>query len=311
MRSDTAYRAAEQQYWDTFGVSPREEWHDLPRTGCRVRVQVVGDGPPVVFLHGVNTGGTVWAPLAARLPQFRCLLVDRPGCGLSDPLPGRIEDVASFATLAEGFTAELLDVAGIRRAPLVATSLGGYHALRSAAARPDRVSGVVQMGWTVGAPNDRVPLVMRLGGSRRLGRLMASMPAPKAAIRPMLARIGLRQAVQAGRVSDEMVTWFHALLARTPTMRHELDGSPPIITFRGLNDSILLPDAVLSRIDVPVTFIWGEGDPFGDVHVARSFAARVPGSTLVAVPDAGHAVWMDDLELVAGATADALSASLG
>jgi pimeloyl-ACP methyl ester carboxylesterase len=306
---EAAYRSAEQRYWDAAGVRPTEEWYDLPRTGSRVRVQVVGDGPPVVFLHGVNTSGTVFAPLAAALQQFRCLVVDRPGCGLSTPLPRRIEDVAAFADYTESFTVELLDAAGLEGAPIVATSLGGYTALRSASAHPDRVAAVVQLGWTVGAPNEHLPLVMRFGGSRRLGQLMARMPTPKAAIRPMLSRIGLREAVQGGRVSDEMVDWFHALLAHTGTMRNELEGSPTIIRFRGLDESVLLPDTVLSRIRVPVTFLWGDGDPFGDPEVARAFAARVPGSSLTIVPNAGHAVWMDDLDAVARATGDALTAA--
>jgi pimeloyl-ACP methyl ester carboxylesterase len=124
----------------------------------------------VVFLHGVNTAGTVWAPLAAGLDGFQCLLVDRPGCGLSRPLPRPIKDAAELVAFAESFTPELLDVAGLGRTPLVSTSLGGYHALRSAAARPDRVAGVVQLGWPVGAPNERLPLVMRRPLRRRTGR---------------------------------------------------------------------------------------------------------------------------------------------
>lgn len=308
MDDETSYREAENRYWAFVGVTPREGWHEHPRTGTRVRVQVVGDGPPVLFLHGVNTAGTVWAPLAARLAGFRCLLVDRPGCGLSEPVPGPAADVAAFDVFAREFTVGVLDAMALRTAHLVATSLGGYHALQTAAAHPQRVDGVVQMGWSVGAPNGHLPFVMRLGGSRRLGRLMARMPTPRAAVVPMLRRIGLRQAVEAGRVPAEMVDWFHALLTRTPTMRNELDGSPPIIHPRhGMNDSILLSDEVLSKVRVPVTFLWGDEDPFGDATVAREFAARVPGSRLVAIPDAGHAVWMDDLDGVAGATSRSLT----
>lgn len=303
MDREASYRRAENRYGDLVGVAPSEEWHDHPRTGTRVRVQVVGDGPPVLFLHGVNTCGTVWAPLAARLAGFRCLLVDRPGCGLSEPLPTSITDVAAFAVFAQEFTVGLLDAMRLRTVDLVATSLGGYHAFQTAAAHPHRVTGLVQMGWSVGAPNGHLPLVMRIGGSRRLGRLMARMPMPRAAVLPMLRRIGLRQAVEAGRVPPEMVGWFHALLTRTSTMRHELDASPPLIhPLHGMNDSILLPDEVLSRVRAPVQLLWGDGDPFGDAQVAEAFAARVPGSQLTVVPDAGHAVWMDDLDAVVAAT---------
>ena len=306
--SDEAiYRQAELAYWSSLGVEPREEWHELPSTSAPMRVQVVGDGPPVLFLHGVNTSGTVWAPLATRLQEFRCLLVDRPGCGLSGPFRAAVDDVAAFKDLARRLPVEMLDALGIDRAPLVSTSLGGYFALHSAAAHPDRVSGVVQLGWTVGALNRSLPLVMRLGGARRLGKLMARMPVPKRAVRPMLARIGLRQALQGGRVSDEMLEWFGALLSRTPTMRNELDGSPSIIgPLRGLNEAVLFTDEELAGITVPTTFLWGDGDPFGDPAVAGAFAGRLPGSTLRIVPNAGHAPWIDDPEHLAAATIDRL-----
>ncbi len=42
----------------------------------------------MLFLHGgPGAAGSAWAPLAAKLPNHRCLLVDRPGTGLSDPHP--------------------------------------------------------------------------------------------------------------------------------------------------------------------------------------------------------------------------------
>jgi pimeloyl-ACP methyl ester carboxylesterase len=86
-------------------------------------------------------------------------------------------------------------------------------------------------------------------------------------------------------------------------MRNELDGSPPIIhPLRGMNDSILLPDELLAGMQVPEHFLWGHSDPFGDANVAEAFAAKVPGAQLIVMPEAGHAVWMDDLNGVAEAT---------
>ena len=99
--NEVKYRAAEARLWEFEGVSPTEQWLDLARTGARVRVQVVGDGPPAVFVHGGSTGGTSWAPLAARLGGFRCILLDRPGCGLSDRLATKFDDMRAFVPFAE------------------------------------------------------------------------------------------------------------------------------------------------------------------------------------------------------------------
>jgi pimeloyl-ACP methyl ester carboxylesterase len=43
-----------------------------------------------------------------------------------------------------------------------------------------------------------------------------------------------------------------------------------------------------------VYLLWGEKDPFGPADAARSFAARIPNATLELMPNAGHAVWLDD-----------------
>lgn len=300
MPDEATYRRAEADLWSSVGVAPTESWLPMAagRSGAQVRVRAmtVGDGPAVVFLHGVNTAGAVWAPLVAALGDgFRCIVVDRPGCGLSEPVPGRVKDADAFRVRAAALVAELLDAAGLDRAAVVSTSLGGFYALHGAAAHPERIAGVAELGWPVGAPNGHLPLVMRIGGFRALGKVMARMPAPRAAVKPMLGRIGLRQALDADRVSPELVTWFHALLRHTATMRNELDNAPPIIDpIRGMNDSILFGDDVLGRIRVPVGFLWGDGDPFGDPAIAEAFVDRVPGATLTMVPGAGHAPWIDD-----------------
>lgn len=306
MGTDEArYRAAERRFWEVEGADPEECWLDLPRTGSRVRVQVVGDGPPVLFVHGVGNSGTSWAPLVARLTGFRCLVLDRPGCGLSDPLEGRFDDVAGFVPFAESLLVEVLDGLGVERAHLVATSLGGYHALRTAAAHPRRVRGVAELGWTVGAPIARTPIVMRLGGVRGIARLMSRMPVSARVVRSMLGQIGLRDALDAGRVPEELVDWWRVQLNHTDTMRNEVEAGPPIMQLRGLNDSVLLADDVLGRVQAPVWFRWGVDDPFGGPEVASTFVARVPNGELDLVPG-GHAVWIDDPDGTAEATASFL-----
>ena len=77
--NEASYRKAERAWWARVGVEPTEEWLHLGGDGPRLRVQVLGDGPPVVFVAGASNGGTSWASLAACLPDHRCILLDRPG----------------------------------------------------------------------------------------------------------------------------------------------------------------------------------------------------------------------------------------
>ena len=296
------FQEAERRLWSLTGVSPRERRVRLARLGVTVRVQEVGAGHPVVFVHGGSNAGSSWARLAARLPGQRCLLLDRPGCGLSEPLTGRLDAEGQWE-VAHTQIVDLLDALELPSADVVATSYGGLSALLSAAAHPERIGRIVELGWPVGAPIAHVPMVMRISAIRPLGRLMAAIPATDRSVRSMLRQVGLRRAIDTGRFSPEELAWFRALLRDTDTMGNELRSNRYLSLRHGLFGGLTIPDEVLSSIRNPLLFLWGEDDPFGDAPIARQLAARIPGSQLEMVADAGHAVWVDELEHTAAAIA--------
>ncbi len=94
-----------------------------------------------------------------------------------------------------------------------------------------------------------------------------------------------------------MLDWAHALLRHTDTFANDIRSSPRVFTaLRGQNLKLLLTDDLLSRLTMPVLFLWGEDDPNGGAAVARAFAPRLPNSDLVIVPGAEHAPWLDSLD---------------
>lgn len=305
---ETRYRAAESAFWRSVGPAPVERRIPLERTGTTVRILEVGDGPPVLFVHGASSSASTWAPLVAHLDRFRCLLLDRPGCGLSDPLPAppAADDLPGFAA---SLVIDVLDALDVGSAGVVSTSLGGYLALNAALAHPDRIGRIVNLGWTVGAPIERLAFVMRLAAVPGLGRLFAAVPPTEGAVRAMLRQIGLRRALEEGRVAQEMIDWFRSLLRDTDTMRNEITSGPRIMTpLRGLDDRVLITEELRARITTPSYFLWGEEDPFGGPAVARRFVAPMPAGEVELVPGAGHAVWLDDPERTAKAITSFLAA---
>ena len=302
--NESRYRSAEQALWASVGVAPTERRLTLDRTGTTVRVQEVGEGPTVVFVHGASNAGTSWAALAARLDGFHCVLLDRPGCGLSDPLTTRFDDVARLEAFADALVVDVLDALGVAQAMVVATSFGGYIGLRTAAAHPDRVTRTVLLGWSIGAPIAKTPMSMRISTVPGLGQLMLAIPPTSGMIRSMLKGVGLRGAIESGRFGPVEIQWFKAVLRDTDTMRNELRSLPPILSpIKGINESILLGDALLSSITTPTLFLWGGDDPMGGADAAALFAARVPGAELEVLPTAGHAPWIDEPDHVAATIA--------
>lgn len=311
-RDEQRYRDAERALWASVGLDepPAERRLRLARCDAEVRIQEVGpaDGPPIVFVHGASNAGTSWAALAARLPGWRCLLVDRPGCGLSPPLGRRMDDVTSLGRFADDLVVDVLDALALDRAQVVGTSLGGYFALRATAAHPSRIDRLVVLAWTFGAPAASAPLVMRVATQPVLGRVTTRIPPTEGMVRSMLRQIGLRGAVDSGRFGPVEIAWFLALLRHTPTMRNEIDAMPRLMTMRGFNQSTLLAADLLARIEAPTLFLWGDDDPMGGEAYARPFAALVPGASLELLAGAGHAPWIDDPDGVAQRVAAFLTA---
>ena len=305
--NEQRYRESERRLWQSLGVAPTEQRVRLPRIGVTVRVQELGEGPAVVFVHGGSNSGTSWAQLAAQLSGFHCVMLDRPGCGLSDPLDARFDDVKALGTFAEALIVDVLDAMQINKAHLVATSFGGYMVLRTAAAHPERIGRMVQLGWTIGAPTAGFPLIMRITGVPALAWLMTAVPPNERMVRMMFRSIGLRQALDAGRISQELIDAYVALLRDTDTMRNEIKTGPRIIKLWGMNNSVLLPKSLLTTIRTPVYFLWGQEDPFGGEDIAREFVKALPNCELEIMPGAGHAVWLDDPVQVAKTTARWLS----
>jgi len=113
----------------------------------RTGYEVIGAGPPVVMVHGIGGGSSVFqyrlnAPALAAA-GYRVYALDLLGFGRSS----RPEQRSTQDDLVAQVTAFLEDVVG-ERAVLVANGLSGAHAIRIAAERPDLVSGLALIAPT-------------------------------------------------------------------------------------------------------------------------------------------------------------------
>ena len=233
--NEARYRAAEQGLWRARGVVPSERRLGLARNGVDARIQEVGEGPPVLFIHGANTSGASWVSLASKLIDFRCLILDRPGTGLSAPIPGPLDE-DRVRRLGDTLVEDVLDALGIDAAHVVATSLGGYMALRSAAAAPGRVIRMVQFSWPVGAPTSWLPWIMRINAIPGVGRLIARLPASERSVRMTFRQIGNAASLQDGRITPQDLETYLALLRDTRTLQEDQRLAAIFLSLRrGLN----------------------------------------------------------------------------
>lgn len=127
----------------------RRAYADTP--GGVIHYAEVGSGPPLILLHA--TPGS-WSAYRALLPRFgrrfRCIAVDTPGFGQSDPIDGDV----SIEGLA-GRMVALLDTLHIESTHVFGLHTGNKIAAALAAGWPQRVRRVVLAGQTHSLVVDR------------------------------------------------------------------------------------------------------------------------------------------------------------
>lgn len=111
-----------------------------------IRYHEAGDGPPLLLLHGSGIGVTGWRNYRGNLgvfaEHFHCYLIEFPGFGISDPVPGGAHPVMTAVDSVIRF----MDALGIDSAPMIGNSMGGVVAVNTAVTHPTRVDKIISIG---------------------------------------------------------------------------------------------------------------------------------------------------------------------
>ncbi|GAA2373108.1 alpha/beta fold hydrolase [Dactylosporangium salmoneum] len=236
------------------------------------RVLEAGTGQPLVLMHG--TGGHLEAyarNVPALAERFRVVAYDFPGHGRTT-LATRDLEIADYV----GHLLGLLDALGIERAHLSGESLGGWVAVKFAAAHLDRVGRLVlnTPGGTMATPE----VMERI---RTLSQEAADDPTPER----IRARLNWLMA-DPGSVTDELVAIRRAIYAQpgfATSMRHLLCLQDPQVRRRNL----ITPDE-LASVTAPAVVVWTSDDPSGPAAAGMAMAEQLPHGTFALIDRAGH-----------------------
>lgn len=273
------FEAAEQRLMAEFGLDYKVRWVEVPSLGIKARVLEVGEGEPLVFVHGGAAFAANWAQLMARLKHRRLLAVDRPGFGLT-PFVDHHRGLRGMAT---GFLADVLDGLGLNRSDFVVNSMGGLWAFWLSLDKPQRVASMAQLGSPALVEGTMPPFPMRLLSVPGLNRAVFRLPSP-----PLLKLMG-----------QDPATTPRALIQAFEAARNMPDFEPAWLSLLevclrvgGIRTGFSTEE--LKRVQTPTLLIWGDRDPFGGLQVARKVAAALPHSKLVELPEQGHLPWVGD-----------------
>ena len=132
----------------TSVLAATAEVRRLEVDGIGLHYDAMGEGTPVVLVHGYTSAGDSWLNngIAATLAEHhRVLVLDARGHGRSD----KPHNVDAYGTKMAADVVALLDHEGIERAHLVGYSMGGLLVLKAVTLAPDRFASVVigGQGW--------------------------------------------------------------------------------------------------------------------------------------------------------------------
>lgn len=243
-------------------------------------VDQLGDGDPLVLLHGVGTGRVIWRrvrPLLAA--RRRVVTLDLPGFGGAAPAGEGFELAAVSQRLRED-----LVTAGIgARFDLLGHSLGGAVALNLARSSPELVRRLVLVAPAGMRPWPRGP-------AAALGLAAESFLTARRALGAPLAGHPLgRRALLIGAVHDG---------ARLPPAeaRAMLEASRGATRTRGALAEAATVDLrwALDGLRPPLGLIWGECDRVVSPAAMRALLAARPGTPSVTIPATGHVPMMEE-----------------
>jgi pimeloyl-ACP methyl ester carboxylesterase len=248
---------------------------ELIRTnGLEIAYERVGEGPPIVFVHGAALDSRMWRQqLAALADEFTVVAWDEPGAGRSSDVPADFA-LADYADCL----AALIEALDLGPAHVAGLSWGGTVALELYRRHPELVATLLLVdtyaGWKGSLSEDEVRA--RVEGLRQM------LSAADHLFDPTLPGLF------AGDPPEQFVPLLEAMAAdvRPESMRTAL----LVMAEADLRD--LLP-----RIAVPTLLIWGELDARSPLSVARQFEAAIPGAELVVIPGAGHVSNLEQPEL--------------
>ncbi len=280
-RADDTYADGDDQSWMQL------DWPSMTRK-LRVfdrEVNVVdmgGDGPPLLFIHGL---GGAWQNWLLNMPAFadshRVVALDLPGFGESE-MPADESDLSiqGFAKVVDAVCTELAIDCPI----VVGNSMGGFAGAELAISYPTRVKQLVLVS-AAGISTDhlrREPLVA-------FGRLWAATTSRSATLAdPVVRRARLR------RLFMQTVV-LHPEKLSVPLTAELVQGAgrPGFLPALGALIGYSFRDR-LPQIEVPVLIVWGRQDLLVPVGDAERFEALIgPNAQKVIFEDTGHLAMLE------------------
>ncbi|MFC4053463.1 alpha/beta fold hydrolase [Actinomadura syzygii] len=250
-----------------------------------LRYHEAGEGPPLLMLHGSGPGVTGWRNFRGNLVRFaghfRCLVLEFPGFGVSDPT-----DEHPMAA-AGGAVVRFLDGLGLDRVDVIGNSMGGIIGTQVAVKHPERVRRLVTIGG-IGrnifspGPGEGIRLLMEFTDDptrERLIRWLHSMVYDRRIVTEEMIEERWEQATDPDTLAAARRMYgSKAMAARAKAMAGS--DEPPYW-------------AMLHKLRAKTLITWGRDDRVSPVDMALVPMRTIPDVQVNIFPNCGHWVMIE------------------
>jgi haloalkane dehalogenase len=279
--------------------------HEIRLGGYRCHYLDEGSGPAVLMVHGNPTWSFYWRELVRALrPQYRVVVPDHIGCGLSEkPSPA-----AYSYRLAQRVAdlSELIEKLGLEQITLVAHDWGGAIGMGAAVAAPQKFARLVLLNSAAFRSQD-CPWRIRMCRTPLVGQW--AIQGLNLFVRAALRSAAYRQDRMTPAVRAGLAAPYNSWRNRTAIYRFVRDipltpGHPTYATLSAI-------EAGLSRLARhPMCLIWGMRDWCFTPSFLERYLDFFPRAEVHRLADAGHYVLEDAPEEVTAIVEEILSRHL-
>ena len=256
---------------------------------------VMGEGEPLLLIHGYGAGFWVWEKQVDILSHsYRVYALDLLGHGFSDrpKIDYRPETYIHFFR-------DFMDGVGIERATLIGNSMGGGIAWAMAALFPERVKRLILI-------NCVPPDVLKQVRNESFRMLAAVKDIPLLSYFVIASRN--KNSIKA--ILKECVSDIRLITPEIVIRQYQLSrirGTTWVLysTLKNARDTSKMVD-YFSRIHHPALLIWGERDLIFPVSVGENLHRAIQGSKLFVIEKSGHIPMWETPEVVNQAILDFL-----
>ena len=245
--------------------------HKIQAAGITLHYHDVGQGPPIIMLHGAGPGATAWSNFKQNVGElsrnFRCLLVDLPQFGGSE----KVVITTGRSSYTANVLADFLKQLGIERSHFIGNSMGGQAAIKLAIDRPELVDKLVVIGSTP------------------VGRSIFC-PMPLEGIKHIINYYRGGASIEKMRALVEVILFDHSFIDdETIQERYEASIDPEVVevmTGRPPEREELTDQ--LHKVAAPTLIVWGLDDRLGAMDIGLFMLSRFQNARMHIFNRCGH-----------------------